>query len=89
MHFQRKSRDDKSRKALVSEQDPSAPTILCYIGNHKIERALLDLGSSGNVIPYYVYMELGFGELKPSKCILQLVNRLLRTPRRRVDDAFV
>jgi len=63
--FKRKSKDDKSKKVLLSEQvssilkcdtppkfkDPSVPTISCFIGNHKIERALLDLGSSVNLIP--------------------------------------
>ena len=55
--FERKSKDDKSKKVLLSEQvssilkfdtphnfkDPGVPTISCFIGNHEIERALLDL----------------------------------------------
>jgi len=50
--FERKSKEDKSKKVLLSEQvsfilkfgtpckfkDPSVPTISCFIGNHKIER---------------------------------------------------
>jgi len=28
------------------------------------------LGSSVNLIPYSVYLELGLGELKPSNCTL-------------------
>jgi len=82
--FKRKSKDDKSKKLLLSEQvcsilkydtspkfkDPGIPTISCYIGDHKIERELLDLGSSVNLIPYSVYLELGSGELKPSNCTL-------------------
>jgi len=66
--FERKSKDDKSKEVLLSEQvslilkrdtppkfkDLGVPTISCYIGNHKIERALLDLGSSVNLIPYFV-----------------------------------
>ena len=56
--FKRKSKDDKSKKVLLSEQvssilkrntppkfkDLGVPTISCFIGNHKIERALLDFG---------------------------------------------
>ena len=52
--FKRKSKDDKSKKVLPSEQlslilkfniplkfkDPSVPTISCYIGEHRIERAI-------------------------------------------------
>ena len=29
-------------------KDPGCPTISCFIGEHKIERALLDLGASVN-----------------------------------------
>ena len=71
------------------EQDPDVPTISCFIGNHKIERALLDLGSSVNLIPYYVYLELGLGELQPSNCTPQLTDRSVRTPRGRIDDVLV
>ena len=55
---------------LTKLKDPGGPTISCFIGNHKVERALLDLGSSVNLIPYSVYLELGLGELKPSNCTL-------------------
>jgi len=73
--FKRKSKDDKSKKVLLSEQvssilkfdtppkfkDPGVPTISCFIGNHKIERALLDLGSSVNLIPYFCVPRVGIG----------------------------
>ena len=65
------------------------PTISCYIGNHKTEMALLDLGSSVNLIQYSVYLELGLGELQPSNCTLQLTDRSVRTPRGRIDDVLV
>jgi len=101
--FKRKSNIDKSKKVLLSEQvssilkcdtppkfkDPGLPTILCYIGNRKIEKALLDLGSNVNLIPYSVYLELGLGELKPSNCALQLADRSVRTPRGQIDDILV
>ena len=58
--FKKKAKDDKYKKVLLSKKvssimkfdtppklkDPNVPTILCYIGNYKIERVLLDLGSS-------------------------------------------
>jgi len=34
---------------------PSCPTISCFIGKHKIEIALLDLGASVNLLPYSVF----------------------------------
>jgi len=33
-------------------KDPGCPTISCFIGEHKIEKALLDLGASVNLLPY-------------------------------------
>ena len=70
-------------------KDHGIPTISYYMGNHKIERTLLDLGSSINLIPYSVYLELGLGELKPSNCTLQLADRSVRTPRGRINDVLV
>jgi hypothetical protein len=57
------------RKAFLAEQvsailhnnnalkykDPGCPTISCFIGEHKIERALLNLGASVNLLPYSVF----------------------------------
>ncbi|XP_042966521.1 uncharacterized protein LOC122300141 [Carya illinoinensis] len=45
-------------------KDPGSPTISCVIGNSKIGKALLDLGSGVNLLPYSVYEQLGLGELK-------------------------
>jgi hypothetical protein len=36
-------------------KDPSCPIISCFIGEHKIERALLDLGASVNLLPYSLF----------------------------------
>jgi len=46
------------------------------------------LGSSA-FIPYFVCLELGLGELKPSNCTLQLADRSVRTPRGWIDDVLV
>ena len=51
-------------------KDPGCPTISCHIGNFKIEKALLDLGASVNLLPYSVYKQLGLGELKTTRVIL-------------------
>jgi len=42
-------------------KDPGCPTISCFIGEHKIERALLDLGASVNLLPYLVFQSLNLG----------------------------
>ena len=37
-------------------KDLGCPTITCKIGLNQIERALLDLGASVNLLPYKVYL---------------------------------
>ena len=54
-------------------KDPGCSTISCVIGNNRIERALLDLGASINLLPFSVYEQLGLGELKPTTPPPQLV----------------
>ena len=36
-------------------KDPGYPIISCFIREHKIERALLNLGTSVNLLPYSVF----------------------------------
>ena len=50
----------------VKYKDLRSPTISCVIGKTIIDRALLDLGTSVNILPYSVYKKLGIGELKPT-----------------------
>ncbi|KAF7839299.1 uncharacterized protein G2W53_007781 [Senna tora] len=70
-------------------KDPGVPTITCFIGDKRIDRALLDLGSSVSLIPYSVYEELGLGELQPTNMTLQLADRSIKVPRGRIDDVLV
>ncbi|XP_059663428.1 uncharacterized protein LOC132309092 [Cornus florida] len=70
-------------------KDPSAPTISCTIGNHQIERALLDLGASVNLLPYSIYLQLGLGELKSTSIILQLADRSTKQPRGVIEDVII
>ena len=51
-------------KTPIKYKDPGCPTISMNIGNTFVKRALLDLGASVNLLPYSIYMQLGFGELK-------------------------
>ena len=70
-------------------KDLGCPTISCVIGNSKIEKALLDLGASVNLLPYSVYEQLGLGELKPISIILQLGNGSVIVPKGVVEDVLV
>jgi hypothetical protein len=69
--------------------DPICPTITCTIGVSQIERALLDLGASVNLLPYSVYLQLGLGELKPTSMTLQLADRSVKVPRGIVEDILI
>ena len=40
-------------------KDPGCPTISCVIGDTFVDKALLDLGASVNLLPFYVYQALG------------------------------
>jgi len=50
------------QKISFKHKDPGSPTIPCIIGDSKIDKALIDLGSGVNLLPYSVYEQLGLGE---------------------------
>jgi hypothetical protein len=59
------------------------------IGVSQINRALLDLGASVNLLPYSVYLQLGLGELKPTTITLQLADRSMKRPRGIIEDVLI
>ena len=70
-------------------KDPGCPTISSFIGEYKIERVLLDLGVSVNLLPYLVFQNLNLGELKPTSVILLLADRSVKLPRGIIEDVLV
>ena len=54
-----------------------------------MERALLDLGASVNLLPYSVYEQLGLEELKPTSITLSLADRFVKIPRGIIEDVLV
>ena len=62
-------------KTLLKYKDLGSPTISVNIGGTCIDKALLDLGASVNLLPYSMYKQLGFGELKPTNITLSLTDR--------------
>ena len=70
-------------------KDPGVPTISCIIGTHTIDRALLDLGASVNLLPFSVYQQIGLGDLQPTTVRLQLADRSVKIPRGMVEDVLV
>ena len=77
------------RKNPVKYKDPGSPTISVNIGGTCIDKSLLDLGASVNLLPYSVYKQLGLGELKPTNITLSLADRSVKIPKGIVEDVLV
>ena len=70
-------------------KDPGSPIISCVIGSQLFDKILLDLGTSVNFLPHFVYMQLGLGKLKPTSIILQLTDRSIKIPRGIIEDVLI
>jgi hypothetical protein len=70
-------------------KDHGCPIISCFIGEHKIERALLNLEASVNLLPYSIFQSLNLGELKSNSVTLLLADRSVKVPRGIVKDMLV
>ena len=73
----------------VKYKDPGSPIISVNIGGTYIDKALLDLGASVNLLPYSLYKQLGLGELKPTNITLSLADRLVKIPKGITEDVLV
>ena len=73
----------------VKYKDPGSPTISVNIGGTCIDKALLDLGASVNLLPYSMYKRLVLGELKPTNITLSLADRTVKIPKGIVEDVLV
>ena len=76
-------------KNPVKYKDPGCPTISVNIGGICMEKALLDLGASVNLLPYSMYRQLGLGELKPTSITLSLAARSIKIPKGTVEDVLI
>ena len=76
-------------KTPVKYKDSGCPTISMNIGGICVEKALLDLGASVNLLPYSVYKKLGLEELKPTTIALSLADRSVKIPKGNVEDVLV
>ena len=76
-------------KNPVKYKDPGSPTISVNIGGNCINKSLLDLGASVNLLPYSVYKQLGLSELKPTNITLSLADRSVKIPKGMVEDVLV
>ncbi|KAL0458077.1 UNVERIFIED_CONTAM: hypothetical protein Slati_0434900 [Sesamum latifolium] len=69
-------------------KDPGSFSIPCTIGNTDFDKALCDLGSSVNLMPYPIFEKLEMHELTPTIITLQLVDRSIKYPRGIVEDVL-
>ena len=76
-------------KNLVKYKDPSCPTISVNIEGTCVEKALLDLGASVNLLPHSMYKQLGLRELKPTSITLSLADRSIKIPKGTVEDVLI
>ena len=76
-------------KTPVKYKDPGCPTISVNIGGTCVEKALLDLGASVNLLPFSMYKQLGLGELKPTTITLSLADRSIKIPKGTVEDVLI
>ncbi|XP_012468936.1 uncharacterized protein LOC105787015 [Gossypium raimondii] len=64
-------------------------SIPCKIGDLKLDRAMLDLGASINVMPRSIYDRVQLGVLKDTGLIIQLVDRSNADPDGVLEDVLV
>ena len=76
-------------KTPVKYKDPGCPTISVNIGGICVEKALLDLGASVNLLLYSMYRKLKLGELKPTSITLSLADRSIKIPKGTVEDVLI
>ena len=76
-------------KTPMKYKDPGCPTISVNIGGTCVEKALLDLGASVNLLPYSMYKKLGLGKLKPISITLSLADRSIKIPKGTVEDVLI
>ena len=76
-------------KTPVKYKDLRCPTISMNIGGISIEKTLLDLGASVNLLPYSMYKKLGLRELKPTSITLSLADRSIKIPKGTIEDVLI
>ncbi|KAG4128858.1 hypothetical protein ERO13_D09G044366v2, partial [Gossypium hirsutum] len=76
-------------KLPIKCKDPGMFLIPCKIGDHKLDRAMLDLGASINVMPRSIYDKVQLGALKDTGLIIQLADRSNAYPDGVLEDVLV
>lgn len=67
-------------KLAKKDKDPGSFSIPCVLGNHVIDKALLDLGASVSLMPLAVCNRLNLGDMQRTRMSLQLVDLSVKNP---------
>ncbi|RDX70692.1 hypothetical protein CR513_50038, partial [Mucuna pruriens] len=70
-------------------RDPGIFSVPCTIGDCTFADAMLDLGASINVMLASIYRSLNFGDLEPTRMIIQFANRSIVQPLGVLVDVLV
>ncbi|XP_073132354.1 uncharacterized protein [Henckelia pumila] len=77
------------RNIPIKCSDPGMFSIPCTVGDTRLEKAMLDLGASINVMPYSVYNYLKLGPLNETAIVIQMADRSTIYPRGVIEDVLV
>ncbi|CAN6694512.1 unnamed protein product [Malus baccata var. baccata] len=80
---------ETEKKLPLKLKDVGSFTIPCVIGGKEFGRASCDSGASINLMPYSMYESLNLGDLKETKVVIQLADRLNRYPKGLLEDVLV
>ncbi|XP_038880519.1 uncharacterized protein LOC120072182 [Benincasa hispida] len=81
----------QSSKSIISPKmcDPRSFTIPCTIGGLYISQVLCDLAANINLMPLSIFKQLNVRQVVPTTVTLQLADRSLVHPERKVKDVLV
>ncbi|XP_073152894.1 uncharacterized protein [Henckelia pumila] len=89
----RKKRQEVSaiiqRNVPTKFKDRGMFSIPCKIGDIQLDKAMLDLGASINVMPYSVYASLKLGPLNETTVVVQMADKSTIFPRGVLEDVLV
>jgi len=74
---------------LKKSNDPRSFNLPVTVGALSVDRALIDLGSSVNIIPLTMLKKIGDLEIKPTKITLKLADRVTKYLYSVVEDVLV
>nr|GFB84338.1 hypothetical protein [Tanacetum cinerariifolium] len=63
------------------EKDPGSLTLPCLINTICFDKALVDLGASMSVMPFFTYTNLGLGDLSHTRMTIELADRNIKQPK--------